>query len=187
MSEKWREAIQRGDKEEERKWGQERKEAKEEFDKAKAEAEKAKEELEKAQSSQSTAPFLAGGAFALLHVQLLLFARSTVFTFWGHALLSARISSWLSFTVLACSPSGSGRGSWLLQVQANLVALRVLPTLQNGVSVLGSRWGGQPVSRSSCARSPDCGWSLFEARRSGYFVREGEVKGVNPWVLSACL
>ena len=47
----------------------------------------------------------------------------------------------LSFTVLACT-SGSGRGSWLLQVQANLVALRVLPMLQNGVSVLGSRWAG---------------------------------------------
>ena len=39
----------------------------------------------------------------------------------------------------------------LLQVQANLVALRVLPMLQNGVSVLGSRWGGQPVLRSLCA------------------------------------
>ena len=58
MSEKWREAIQQGDKEEERKWQQERKEAKEEFDKAKAEAEKAKEELEKA---KSTAPLQAGG------------------------------------------------------------------------------------------------------------------------------
>ena len=42
--------------------------------------------------------------------------------------------------MLACSPSGSGRGSWLLQVQANLVALCVLPMIQNGVSVLGSRW-----------------------------------------------
>ena len=36
---------------------------------------------------------------------------------------------------------------WPLQVQANLVALRVLPMLQNGVSVLGSRWGGQLCAR----------------------------------------
>ena len=42
--------------------------------------------------------------------------RSTVFAFWGHALLSARIPPSSSFTVLACSTSGSGRGSWLLQV-----------------------------------------------------------------------
>ena len=34
---------------------------------------------------------------------------------------------------VACSTSGSRRGSWLLQVQANLVALCVLPMLQNGV------------------------------------------------------
>ena len=86
------------------------------------------------------------------------FVRSTVFAFWGHALLSARIPSSLSFTVLACSPSGSGRGSWLLQVQADLVALRVLPMLQNGVSVL--------VSRLRLL--------LFEARLSGCCVREGE-------------
>ena len=42
----------------------------------------------------------------------------------------------------------------------SLVALRVLPTLQNGVSVLGSRWGGQPVLRSLCACSPGCGSTL---------------------------
>ena len=39
---------------------------------------------------------------------------------------------------------------WLLQVQANLVALRFLPTLQNGVQVAALL--------------------LFEARRSGYCV-----------------
>ena len=32
------------------------------------------------------------------------------FAFWGHALLSARTVSSLSFTVLACISSGSGRG-----------------------------------------------------------------------------
>ena len=51
------------------------------------------------------------------------------------ALLLAKISSSLSFTVLACNTSGSlgAEGSWL---HANLVALRVLPMLQNGVAVL---------------------------------------------------
>ena len=34
---------------------------------------------------------------------------------------------------------------------ADLVALRVLPMLQNGMSILGSRWGGQPVLRPLCA------------------------------------
>ncbi|CAE7346774.1 unnamed protein product [Symbiodinium sp. CCMP2592] len=182
VSEKWREAIQRGDEEEERKWEQERKEAKEEFDKAKAEAEKAKEELEKAQSSQSTAPLQAGGAFALLRVQ---FVRSTIVAFWGHALLSARIPSSLSFTVLACSPAGSGRGSWLLQVQANLVALCVLPMLHNGVSVLGSRWGGQPVLRSLCARSPSCGCFCLRLDFHVTVSVRGGVKGVN--LGSSCL
>ena len=38
-----------------------------------------------------------------------------------------------------------------------------------------------------CARSPGCGWSLFEARLSGYCVGEGGGQGSQPWVLSACL
>ena len=74
---------------------------------------------------------------------------------------------------------------WLLQVQANLVALRVLPTLQNGVSVLGSRWGGQPVLRSLCALQVAV--VLFEARLSGCCVRDRGGQGSQPWVLSACL
>ena len=45
---------------------------------------------------------------------------------------------------------------WPLQVQANLVAFRVMPMLPNGVSVRDSRWRGQPVFRSLCARSPGC-------------------------------
>ena len=68
--EQFRQAVRNGDEEKKRYWEKERKEAKEEFEKAKAEfaeangeAEKAKEELEKAQSSQSTAPFQAGGLF----------------------------------------------------------------------------------------------------------------------------
>ena len=68
----------------------------------------------------------------------------------------------------------------------NLVALRVLPTLQNGVSVLGSRWGGVSLF---CARFAlalrllsRLRLFLFEARLSG--VREGGgVKGVNPGFL----
>ena len=49
------------------------------------------------------------------------FVRSTVVAFWGHAPLLARITSSLSFTVLACSTSGAGgafgaEGSWLLLV-----------------------------------------------------------------------
>ena len=51
---------------------------------------------------------------------------------------------------------GAGGALGCFRFHANLVALRVLPTLQNGVSVLGSRWGGQPVFRSLCARSPGC-------------------------------
>ena len=89
-----RQAVQNGDE-------KERKEAREEFKKAKEEFEKAKEEAKRAESkvqtakeeatkareeleeAKSTAPLQASGA------QLLLFVRSTVFAFWGHALLSA--------------------------------------------------------------------------------------------------
>ena len=83
------------------------------------------------------------------------FVRSTVVAFWGHALppfskdhLVAKLHC------VGLQPFGEREG--LLAASGNLVALRVLPTLQNGVSVLGSRWGGQPVVRSLCARSPGC-------------------------------
>ena len=56
---------------------------------------------------------------------------------------------------LAALGEGEGlseqRALGCFRFNANLVALRVLPMLQNGVSVLGSRWGGQPVLRSLCA------------------------------------
>ena len=121
---------------------------------AETKLEKAKKELKEAEQKYAAKASVQAGrvqagasafavvavAFGLQHSRVCF--RSTVFAFWGHALLSARIPPSSSFTVLACSPSGSGRGSWLLQVQANLVALRVLPMLQNGVSILGSRWGG---------------------------------------------
>ena len=86
--------------------------------------------------------------------------------------------------MLACSTSGSGRGSWLLQVQAHLVALCVLPMLQNGVSVLGSRWGGSASFALALRSLSRLRVFLFEARLSGYCVREGGgVKGVNPGFL----
>ena len=65
---------------------------------------------------------------------------------------------------------------------ANLVALRVLPTLQNGVSVLGSRWGGQPVFRSLCARSPGCGCFCL---RLDFQVTVSVRGSQGAWVLSA--
>ena len=121
---------------------------KQELKDAETKLEKAKKELKEAEQKYAAKASVQAGrvqagasAFAVVAVACV-FVRSTVFAFWGHALLSARIPPSSSFTVLACSPSGSGRGSWLLQVQANLVALRVLPMLQNGVSILGSRWGG---------------------------------------------
>ena len=49
--------------------------------------------------------------------------------------------------------------------------------LQNGVSVLGSRWGGQPVLRSLCARSPGCGCFCL---RLDFEVTVRRVKRVNP-------
>ena len=68
----------------------------------------------------------------------------------------------------------------------NLVALRVLPTLQNGVSVLGSRWGGSAcfalALRSLCACSPGCGCFCLRLDFQ-VSVKGGGVKGVNPGFL----
>ena len=97
-------------------------EAKKELAEAKKELDEAEQKYEEAEASVQAGRGQAGG---LLRVQLLLltlvcstpacvFVRSTVVAFWGHALLSARVISSLNFTVLACSTSGSGRGSWLL-------------------------------------------------------------------------
>ena len=101
---------------------------------------------------------------ALAHGRRAFSWGSTVVAFWGRALLSARIPS--SSSCLHCvhwglfgvegllAASGFTKKMWLhlfCRVEkacyANLVALRVLPMLQNGVSVLGSRWGGQLCAR----------------------------------------
>ena len=65
-----------------------------------------------------------------------------------HALLSARVISSLSFTVLACSPSGSGRGSWLLQAQSTGCPLCFADASERGVSPRLEEGGCQPVFRS---------------------------------------
>ena len=149
MRAQWENAVQANDTEAAEKWETKVERAEEKVDRAKVELDWAKQEVEKAkEAAKASVPAGRGQAeaFACAVVAALPQGRRafscgpTVFAFWGHALLSAaRISSSLSFTVLACSTAGSGRGSWLLQ--ANLVCLRVLPMLQNGVPVLGSRWG----------------------------------------------
>ena len=129
VSEKRREAIQRGDKEEERKWEQERKEAIEEFDKAREEATKAREELEKA---RSTAPLQAGDAFALL--------------------------------CSSCSPP-------LLVVGVMLSSQQGFRSSLSCFHCVGlQHFGEWPVLRSLSRLR----LFLFEARLSGYCVREGE-------------
>ena len=96
------------------------------------------------------------------------------------ALLSARVISSLSFTVLACSPSGSGRGSWLLQVSrksgcpscfADAAERVVSPRLEvGGVSLFCARFA---LALRSLSRLR---LFLFEARLYGYCVREGEAR-----------
>ena len=77
-----------------------------------------------------------------------------------HALLSARVISSLSFTVLACSPSGSGRGSWLLQAQSTGCPLCFADASERGVSprleVGGS--AGFALALTGC-------WSWIEGQR----------------------
>ncbi|CAE7527488.1 unnamed protein product, partial [Symbiodinium sp. CCMP2456] len=63
MHEKWREAIQNGDKEGESKWESKIEIAESKIDKAKVDAEKKKEELEKA---KSTAPLQAKAALRVI-------------------------------------------------------------------------------------------------------------------------
>ena len=94
---------------------------KQEVKEAEAKLEKAEQKYKDAKASVQAGPEQAGAsACAVVAVAFGLqppawsscvFARSTVVAFWGHALLSARIPSSLSFTALACNTSGSGRGS----------------------------------------------------------------------------
>ena len=62
---------------------------------------------------------------------------------------------------------------------ANLVALRVLPTLQNGVSVLGSRWGG-----SACfALALQVAVAFVWGSTFGLLCPCWGVEGINPGLL----
>ena len=72
--------------------------------------------------------------------------------------LVVKLSSlcWLA-AVRGAGGAFGAEGSWLLQLQANLVALRVLLMLLNGLSVLGSRWGGGSACFALALRSPGCG------------------------------
>ena len=171
----FREAVQNGDE-------KERKEAREDFEKAKEEFEKAKEEAKRAQSkvetakeeakkareeleeAKSTAPLQAGRAFALLHVQLLLSVRSVVvrfralhhFCFLGSCSPLSKDSLVVKLHCFGLQHFGEPEGLLAAAGSGKSGALRVLPRLQNGVSILGSRWAG-----SACValalRSPGCG------------------------------
>ena len=77
---------------------------------------------------------------------------------WGAAFLLGSPRRYGVCTVLACSTSGSGRGSWLLQAQSTGCPLCFADASARGVSPRLEEGGGcQPVLRSLCARSPGCG------------------------------
>ena len=113
--------------------------------KAKLEVEKAKEAVK---ASVHAGPEQAGAsayavvavAFGLRHSRMVVvgFRAFHRFCFLG-CCFPLKISLWLSCLHCVGLQHFGERGAWLLQVQANLVALRVLPMLQNGVSVPGSR------------------------------------------------
>ena len=124
-------------------------------EKAKKELEEAKKELKEAeQKYDAKASVQAGRGPGGFCVQLLLltlvcstpacvFVRSTVVCFLGSCSALSKGHLVVKLHCVGLQPFGEREG--LLAASGNLVALRVLPTLQNGVSVLGSRWGGQPA------------------------------------------
>ena len=203
---RWEEAVQAKDNEAAEKWEEKVKRAEEKVeraevkvetaekkvDRAKVELDRAKQEVDKAkEAAKASVPAGRGQAgasacavvAALPHGRRAFSCGPTVFAFWGHALLSARIPLVVKPFSLCWLAALRGAGGALgcFRFHANLVALRVLPTLQNGVSVLGSRWGvGLFCARFALSKLR---LLLFEARLSGYCVREGGVKGVNPGCL----
>ena len=156
-AEKWEEKVNRAKVELDRA-KQEVETAEEKVDRAKVELDRAKQEVDKAkEAAKASVPAGRGQA---ARVQLVVKPFSLC---------------WLA------ALRGAGGALGCFRFHANLVALRVLPTLQNGVSVRGLRWGvGLFCARFALSKLR---LHLFEARLSGYCVREGGVKGVNPGCL----
>ena len=192
----WLEELQAGRSDEANVLKKELKEAKKELKEAKKELKEAEQKYNAKASVQAgrgqagaSACAVVAVAFDLQHSRMVVvrFRAVQPFLLFGVMLSSQQgFRSSLSFTVLACSTSGSGRGSWLLQVQANLVALCVLPFFRTGCQSQ-ARGGGVSLfcAGFALALRSFSRLRLFvsEARLSGYCVREGGVKGVNPGCL----
>ena len=80
------------------------------------------------------------------------FVLSTVFAFWGHALLSARIPLVVKLHCVGLQHFGEREGLLAASGSGKSGCSLCFAILQNGVSVPGSRWGGQPVLRWLCPR-----------------------------------
>ena len=161
----WKKAVLANNTEQIKQWRAELKDAEAKVAKAEAKVEKAQqkydaERLKEEEAKVSAAPAQAGGLvrfcvcrcccgvwFAAFPHGRRAFRAVHRFSFLGSCHSSLyNLSSMCWLAALRGVRGAFGvEGSWLLQLQANLVALRVLPTLQNRVSVLGSRWGGQPA------------------------------------------
>ena len=76
------------------------------------------------------------------HGRRAFFVRSTVVAFWGAAFLLGSPRRYGVCTVLACSTSGSGRGSWLLQAQSTGCSLCFADASERGVSPRLEEGGG---------------------------------------------
>ena len=115
-----RKAVEDQNQQKQSTWEQNVKKAAEDVDKAKKDVDKAKEDFHKAEerlkeeeAKVSAAPAQAAGGVQLLLWLLvcsMVVVRFARFCFLGSCSALARISSSLSFTVLAGSTSGSGRG-----------------------------------------------------------------------------
>ena len=108
------------------------------------------------------------------HGRRAFFVRSTVVAFWGAAFLLGSPRRYGVCTVLACSTSGSGRGSWLLQAQSTGCSLCFADASERGVSPRLEEGGGVSACFALALHSLSrLRLLLFEARLSGYCVREG--------------
>ena len=194
-AEKWEEKVKRAEEKVER--AEVKVEtAEKKVDRAEVELDRAKQEVDKAkEAAKASVPAGRGqaGASACAVVAALpqgrrAFSCGPPLLLFGVMLSSQQgfRSSLSRFHCVGLQHFGEREGlseqrAGCFRFHANLVALRVLPTLQNGVSVLGSRWGvGLFCARFALSKLR---LLLFEARLSGYCVREGGVKGVNPGCL----